>query len=151
MRPVGKIVIHCSATMPSQKIGVSEIRKRHIAKGWADIGYHFVIRRDGEVEEGRNIETDGAHVFGHNKNSIGICMVGGLREGDPSIAEANYTDQQWTALRELVISLIQRFPKAQLYGHRDLSPDKNGDGKITKDEWLKECPCFDVGAWWYDK
>lgn len=74
MREVQKHIIHCSDSTFGD---VAEIRRWHIARGFNDVGYHFVIRRDGEVEMGRTLETIGAHCKGHNTNSIGTCLVGG--------------------------------------------------------------------------
>ena len=77
MRFIEKIVIHCTFTPPTMNIGVEEVRKWHVEENkWSDIGYHFVIRRDGTVESGRPVERPGAHVKGHNSNSIGIAWVG---------------------------------------------------------------------------
>ncbi len=71
------IVIHCAATKPSMNIGAEEIKKWHVdERGWADIGYHFVLDRNGVVCPGRPVEKAGAHSKGHNKNSIGLCIVG---------------------------------------------------------------------------
>jgi N-acetylmuramoyl-L-alanine amidase len=128
------IVVHCSATRPNQNIGAKEIRSWHKAQGWKDIGYHFVIRRDGTVEKGRAVNAIGSHVKGYNHNSVGICMVGGI--GDNSWTPANnFTRAQWTSLKALVDTLIKRHPKARILGHRDF-PGVS-----------KACPCFDAKAW----
>lgn len=80
MREINLIVVHCTYSRPSMDIGVEEIRKWHVeGNSWTDIGYHYVIRRDGTIEDGRPIERPGAHVKGHNSNSIGIAWVGGWR------------------------------------------------------------------------
>lgn len=144
------IVLHCSATRASQNTTAAEIRKWHLDKGWNDIGYHYVIRRDGTLENGRKPDTSvGSHVAGHNSNTLGICLVGGLstRTGKP---ENNFTDAQWDTLRELLGRLTEKFPSATILGHRDLSPDKNRDGVISEGEWLKACPCFDASTWAHD-
>ena len=79
MRKIDRIVVHCSATTPTMDIGVGTIRGWHVLeRGWSDVGYHFVITRDGEVQTGRPIERSGAHAKGFNKHSVGICYVGGL-------------------------------------------------------------------------
>jgi N-acetylmuramoyl-L-alanine amidase len=146
MKPVKLLVVHCSATPASRDIGVAEIRAMHKAKGWRDIGYHYVIRRDGKVEKGRADNIMGAHVTGHNDGSLGICMVGGVK---PDLtAEINFTPAQFAALRELLTKLQGKFPGSRICGHRDLSPDRNGDGVITPGEWVKECPTFNVDLWW---
>ncbi|CAK1795587.1 N-acetylmuramoyl-L-alanine amidase [Vibrio crassostreae] len=75
--PYSFITVHCSATPPQQDVDVTEIRRWHKKRGWRDVGYHFVIRRNGDVELGRPLSQTGAHVKGHNKGNIGVCMVGG--------------------------------------------------------------------------
>lgn len=121
-------------------IGLAEIDRWHRQKGWLRIGYHYVIRRSGETEYGRPIDSVGAHVHGFNDISVGICLVGGVAAlmtggtaGAP--AENNFTDAQMAALETLVTSLHGRWPAAKIIGHRDLDPKK-------------ECPSFDAAAWW---
>ncbi|QOC54161.1 N-acetylmuramoyl-L-alanine amidase [Caulobacter vibrioides] len=146
IKRVDYLVVHCSATPATRNIGAKEIRQMHMQQGWADIGYHYVIRRDGTVEKGRTNSTPGAHVQGFNSRSLGICLVGGVKP-DGKTAETNFTDAQYAALRHTLANLKHAFPAAEIVGHRDLSPDRNRDGRITPDEWLKECPTFDVKAW----
>lgn len=146
MKAINKLVVHCSATRATSDIGASTIRQWHKRQGWIDIGYHYVIKRDGTVEKGRPDDRPGAHVSGHNGDSLGICMVGGVAP-DGKTAENNFTPVQFTALGALLDSLKASHPKARICGHRDLSPDKNGDGKVTSNEWLKQCPSFDVAEW----
>lgn len=137
MRTINKIIIHAAYTPPGQDIGVAEIRRWHVeGNGWSDIGYHYVIRRNGVVEEGRPLEQAGAHVAGHNHDSIGICLVGGeLAGAGPQTPDCNYTAAQWAALEALVGYFAKRFPDAVIRGHRDYDSSK-------------ACPCFDVEAWW---
>lgn len=145
MRPIDLIVIHCSATPQGLDIGVKEIDAMHKKRGFAMIGYHFVIRENGRREGGRALTSVGAHAAGHNANSIGICLVGGL---DDERKPANtFTPQQFAELEVLLGELKAKFPKARIVGHRDLSPDLDGDGKVERHEWVKECPCFDVADW----
>lgn len=142
---VNKLVVHTSATPPSMDIGVREIDQWHRKRGWLKVGYHFVIRRDGTVEIGRKRDEMGAHVSGHNSDSLGICLIGGVdAKGKP---ENNYTAEQMASLKLVLAGLKFIHPHARICGHRDLSPDKNGDGVITPNEWLKDCPCFDVEPW----
>jgi N-acetylmuramoyl-L-alanine amidase len=129
------IAIHCSATRPSQDVGVADIRKWHKAQGWSDIGYHFVIRRNGKIEKGRVVDAVGAHVAGFNASSVGICMVGGVSQKDFTKAENNFTKEQFAALRSLLTWVSARYPKAKVRGHRDF-PKVN-----------KACPSFDAIAW----
>ena len=86
---------------------------------------------------GRPLGEIGAHVEGHNANSVGVCMIGTKK----------FTKAQWEKLKITVSELIVKFPTARVVGHRDLSPDKNKDGKITSNEWVKLCPSFDVATW----
>jgi len=109
------------------------------------IGYHAVIRRSGEIEFGRHFDDGGAHVIGHNFRSVGICLVGGVdAAGEP---ENNFTAEQFESLRALIDMLQRAYPNATALGHRDLSPDIDGDGLVSEAEWLKDCPCFDVRDW----
>lgn len=145
-RKVEAIVIHCSATRASQYVDVKMIDTWHRAKGWRKIGYHYVIRRDGAIEKGRSDSEQGAHVSGFNARTIGICLVGGLNDRTAK-AENNYTKEQFTSLTVLLGRLVGKYPGAVVLGHRDYSPDKNNDGKITPNEYFKDCPCFDAPAW----
>jgi N-acetyl-anhydromuramyl-L-alanine amidase AmpD len=142
------IVVHCSATRAASDIGADEIRQWHVKdNGWSDIGYHAVIRRDGDIELGRHFDVAGAHVQGQNMRSVGVCLVGGLA-ADANTAENNFTDEQFAALKKVVAFLTDLYPTAEVLGHRDLSPDLDGDGVVEKEEWVKECPSFDARAWW---
>ncbi|WP_343698871.1 N-acetylmuramoyl-L-alanine amidase [Caulobacter sp.] len=146
IKQVDFLVVHCSATPASRDIGRAEIDVMHRQRGFRMIGYHYVIRRDGRVEKGRPETEPGAHVEGYNSRSLGICLVGGVKT-DGKTPEDNFTPEQFAALRHMLANLKHAYPKAEILGHRDLSPDKNRDGKITPNEWLKSCPCFDVRAW----
>ncbi len=137
------IVLHCSATRAKQNVGAAEIRQWHLKNGWRDIGYHYVVQRDGTVEAGRPENDVGSHVKGHNSTTLGICLVGGLNNVTAR-PEDNFTTEQKLSAVKLIKELVKRYPKATVLGHRDLSPDKNGNGTIERDEWLKDCPCFDA-------
>lgn len=133
MRQIKQIIIHCADTPASMDIGVKEIRRWHLDRGFTDIGYHHVIRRNGKIEDGRPHHQVGAHVKGHNMYSIGVCMVGG--KGANGQPESNFTRAQWTRLEALVTTLVEAYPGAEVGGHRD----------YTK---AKSCPSFDAVAWW---
>lgn len=137
MRVIKTIVVHCSATANGSATTAADIDLWHREKGWAKIGYHYVIKADGTVEVGRDLEEVGAHVAGNNANTIGICMIG----------TDKFTAAQWQALERLRAELNETFPTAGWCGHRDYSPDKNGDGVIDEFEWMKTCPGFDVRRW----
>lgn len=126
MRKITEIIIHCADTPASMDIGVEEIDQWHKARGWDSCGYHYVIRRNGKVEYGRDENEVGAHAYGHNHNSLGVCLVGGK-------PDCNYTAAQWKALEELVWDLMSDYPDAVVLGHRDVS--------------RKDCPMFDARAW----
>ncbi|AZY93927.1 lysozyme [Paracoccus sp. Arc7-R13] len=133
--PIKYIVLHYSATYPDQDYGVADIRKMHLARGFNDVGYHYVIRRSGAVEKGRVDTTVGAHVAGHNTGSLGICCIGGI-EGTtgPNVGVDNRTQAQKAATVKLVRELLAKHPSAQVVGHRDLG--------------ATQCPGFDVRTWW---
>lgn len=142
-REVKYLVVHCSATPADMDIGATDIKRWHREKGWRDIGYHYVIKRDGTLQRGRHLNRDhvietaeaGAHVQGHNAVSVGVCLVGGVRRDKAKlVAEANFLPAQFATLRSLLGELRAQFPGAQTVGHRDLNKGK-------------DCPSFDVGAW----
>jgi len=124
------IVLHCSATRPSQDIDAKEIDRWHRARGWLKIGYHFVITREGKQEIGRELNEIGAHAKGYNHKSVGICLVGGVTEDDHTKSENNFTPAQWETLDVTLRVLTDRFPKATIIGHNEISN--------------KDCPSFDV-------
>lgn len=150
MRSINKIVIHCSATMEGKPFNAESIRQMHLQRGFNDIGYHYVVLLDGTVEKGRSDETVGAHASGHNRYSIGVCYIGGIgktttdRRGTEMGPKDTRTPAQRDALQNLVRKLRLKYPKAVVVGHRDLSPDLNRDGKITSEEFIKACPCFNA-------
>lgn len=157
--PIRKIIIHCSATPNGKAFTATDIDRWHKARGFKrnphavksfnihlpHIGYHFVINLDGTIETGRQIGEIGAHCKGHNQNSIGICLIGGISASGKN--HAKFSEAQWEALARLMRELASQYPNADIYGHRDLSPDLNGDGTITPNEWIKTCPNFDVTEW----
>ncbi|MDO4434865.1 MAG: N-acetylmuramoyl-L-alanine amidase [Cardiobacteriaceae bacterium] len=149
-----KIVVHCSASPNGKPLrtltesAAKRIDNWHKARGFKrqnlrynahlpHIGYHFVIETDGTLYTGRELGETGAHVRGHNVGSVGICLVG----------TDKFTPQQWATLADLVQRLQALYPQALCCGHRDLSPDLDGDGTVEPHEWLKICPGFDVATW----
>lgn len=130
-RDVDLLIIHCTATKPSQDIGVDEVDVWHRANGWAGCGYHAVIRRNGVIEGGRALGTVGAHAQGYNSRSVGVSLVGGINEnGNP---EDNFTTAQMASLRTYVAEFLTKAPDAKVIGHNQVSS--------------KACPSFDVQAW----
>ncbi|PZT91670.1 N-acetylmuramoyl-L-alanine amidase [Sphingomonas sp.] len=141
-RRIDGIVVHCSATPEGRDVSVATIRSWHRAEGYADIGYHFVIALDGTIQTGRPLAQIGAHVKGYNAQTIGVCYVGGTdAAGKPKDTR---TPEQRKALIALLTTLRARFPRATIKGHRDYSPDRNGNGRVDSFEWIKACPSFDA-------
>ena len=130
-REVNLLVVHCTATRCNKDFPVSTLRASHKARGFADIGYHFYITRDGETHPCRPVHQIGAHAAGWNDKSIGICYEGGLDENG-RIADTR-TYAQKCALLDLLRQLKTDYPKAKILGHYQLSENIR-----------KACPCFDA-------
>ena len=128
MRKITLIVVHYSAVRPDQSSSAAQIDTWHRQRGFhLGIGYHYVVRRDGQIETGRPEYMVGAHCVNHNAHSIGVCYEGGLDiRGEPADTR---TDAQRKALRTLLEQLHRRYPRALIVGHHDLNPKK-------------ECPCI---------
>ena len=142
MRQINLIVIHCSATRAGSELTPQQLDAMHRRRGFNGTGYHYYIRRSGEICTGRPINVVGAHAKGYNAKSVGICYEGGLDQNGKAM-DTRTLDQR-VALRRVIDGLLRRFPGSRLCGHRDLSPDLNGNGVIEPYEWTKMCPCFDV-------
>lgn len=140
MRRITGIIVHCTATRPQWWEGkataakVAEIRRWHVEeRRWSDIGYHYLIDRDGAVVEGRPITRDGAHVAGHNRGTIGVSLFGGHGSSETDLFEENYTPAQDRALRGLIDTLQGRYGPVPVTGHNEYS--------------AKACPGFSVPEW----
>lgn len=148
-RRIDYIVVHCTADREGQNKTVEQIRREHIARGWSDIGYHYVVDLQGRTYLGRDVDISGSHVSGYNSYSIGVVYVGGL-ENDPMKtykelkSKDTRTNAQKAALLSLLMDLRKLYPKAVIQGHRDFSEDKNHNGIIDPWERIKDCPCFDA-------
>ncbi len=142
MRPVNLIVIHCTATPEGVAYTPGRLEADHRARGFQCTGYHYYVRRSGEVVQTRPLGMIGAHVKGHNRHSIAISYEGGVdAEGQPADTR---TPEQKVSILAILIDLIDMYPQARICGHRDLSPDANYDGIVSPDEWVKGCPGFDA-------
>lgn len=128
------IVVHCSATPEGRDVTAKQIDSWHRERGFAKIGYHYVIRLDGTIETGRAQNEIGAHVKNKNSTSIGVCLIGGVSADNIKLAKDTFTAVQKEALRGLVLQLLKAYPEAKVCGHRDLD-----DGKA--------CPSFSVSQW----
>ena len=137
MRKINEIIIHCSATRPGWMIKssidkqVAEIKRWHVKlNGWSDIGYHYIIGRNGEVRLGRAVERVGAHTRGRNKNSIGICLIGGYGSAATDSFEDHFTSKQWDVLHGLLNKLEDDYGTVGVHGHNEYA--------------AKGCPGFNV-------
>ena len=128
-RRITEIIVHCSATPEGKDYTVNDIRRWHKQQGWSDIGYHYVIYRNGHIEPGRDIDISGAHCEGHNSNSIGVCYIGGVARNGKT-AKDTRTLAQKAAMLSLLKDLRELYPGAKIYGHRDFAH--------------KDCPSFDA-------
>lgn len=133
-RNIKEIIVHCSATPEGEDYTVAQIRQMHLARGFSDIGYHYVIYRDGSINVGRAEAVSGAHCTGHNTISIGVCYIGGcpprsVKNWDRQGKDTR-TPAQKMSLVKLLRELKKKYPKAKIYGHRDFAN--------------KACPSFDA-------
>ena len=120
MRAIHKIIIHCTATREGDDISVDTIRRWHLARGWSDIGYHYVIDIKGNINAGRPIELMGSHTRGENKYSIGIAYVGGV-EADGKTPKDTRTKAQKDSIIRLVKKLKGCYPDVTIHGHNEFS------------------------------
>ena len=128
-RNIKELIVHCSATPEGKDYSVDTIRQWHLQRGFSDIGYHYVIYRDGSIHIGRDESIIGAHCTGHNTNSIGVCYIGGCAS-DGKTPKDTRTAQQKQSLVKLLKELKTKYPQASIHGHRDFSS--------------KACPSFDA-------
>lgn len=119
------LVVHCSDTPDEESIGAREIHQMHLGFGWHGVGYHRVINRQGHIEAARPDYWQGAHVYGHNEISLGVCLIG----------RQHFTDSQFNSLEHVLKHWLEQHPQASICGHRDFSYTD------------KTCPNFDVAAW----
>jgi len=137
------IVIHGSLTLPHIDFTIDDIRHWHVdEKGYDDVGYHYVIRRNGLVQTGRDINLKGAHSPPVNAHSVGICLIGGMSTSSPDGWEFNYSHQQMDSLLTLIRQVQSEYPACRgdnrVVGHRDVQTGRR-------------CPGFNVGAWFYGR
>lgn len=137
--PVREVIVHCSATRPDWMDGQglaakrAEIRRWHLANGWADIGYHWLIDRDGALLAGRPEAQIGAHVIGRNQGTIGICLIGGFGSAETDRAEQHFSARQLTTLRQQIQGISMRTQITIISGHNQYA--------------AKACPGFHVPTW----
>ena len=140
MRSIKRIFVHCTAG--SQRQTINDLMAEFKRKGWKHPGYHYVIQADGTITQllGEQFVSNG--VKGYNSTAVNVAYMGGIdAQGN---AVDNRTPEQKASLVKLLKELKGRYPKAEILGHRDISPDTNGNGKVDSWERIKECPCFDA-------
>lgn len=136
-RKIDLIVVHCTGTEEGKDVSVQAIRNYHVNhNGWRDIGYHYVIYRDGSLHEGRDVNISGGHARGYNSHSIGIVYVGGCPKGHLDQSKDTRTPQQKATLLRLLKDMRKMYPNAKIVGHKDLN--KTG------------CPAFDAKSEYKD-
>ena len=139
MRRIKRIFVHCTAG--NQKATVDDLRAEFRRKGWKNPGYHYVVLADGCVAQLLDETLVSNGVKGYNSTSINVAYTGGVENGRNV---DNRTEAQRISLRHLLRELHARYPRAVVLGHRDISPDKNGNGIVDTWERIKDCPCFDA-------
>lgn len=128
-RRINEIIIHCTATSEGRDYTIADITRWHKQRGFATIGYHYVVYRDGSIHVGRDVNLVGAHCTNHNSHSIGVCYVGGCQYNGLTPKDTR-TDAQKKALLALLRELRRKYPQAKIHGHRDYAN--------------KACPSFDA-------
>ena len=140
MREIKYIAVHCTAS--SQHTTIKELQQEFRRKGWKNPGYHYVVAADGAITQLLDEEKVSNGVKGFNSVSVNVAYIGGIDTNAKPID--NRTDEQKASLRSLLKLLHKKYPTAVIQGHRDFSPDLNHDGRITSNEYIKACPCFDA-------
>lgn len=143
--PVKYLTIHCAATPEGRDVSHEAVTAWDKAK-FGQTSYHWVVELDGSMHRTLRDDQLGAHVGKANSGNIGICYIGGVEKNGKTPKDTR-TAAQKKSLLTLVRTYKGRYPGIIIRGHRDWSPDLNKDGKITPNEWIKSCPCFDVTAW----
>ena len=140
MRNIKYIAVHCTAS--HQSMTIEGLKQEFRRKGWVNPGYHYVVSPDGKISQLLDEEKVSNGVRGYNSETINVAYIGGIDTTGKPID--NRTDAQKASLRSLLKMLHKKYPTAVIQGHRDFSPDLNKDGKITSNEWMKACPCFNA-------
>ena len=143
--PIKYVTQHCTATPEGLNLTAQQISDMDIAR-FGQVSYHYVVLLDGTLVKTLDTQFKGAHTGGHNTGNVGISYVGGIDRVTKQ-AKDTRTPAQKATIAKFYRDMAAQHPGVEFKGHRDWSPDKNGDGKITPNEWVKQCPCFDVKGW----
>ena len=138
------VVVHCADTPPEMDVDAKEIKRWHVEeRKFSDIGYHYIIKRDGTLEPGRSVELQGAHALAVNASSVGCCLVG---RGD------NFTKDQYLSLHNIIQTLMDMYPGVEVIGHSDVEPKKPYCPGFNVKQWMKkEFSGFNVKQWMREK
>lgn len=140
MRKIKRIFVHCTAG--SQRQTLAGLQAEFKARGWSAPGYHYVVMPDGSIEQLLSEGRMSNGVKGYNSTGINVAYVGGIDSHGKAVD--NRTAEQKASMRMLLKEIHARYPSAKIMGHRDISPDRNGNGVVDAWERIKECPCFDA-------
>lgn len=140
MRQIKRIFVHCTAG--SQRQTVADLQAEFRRKRWKNPGYHYVIFPAGRIVQLLDESGVANGVKGYNQTAIHVAYVGGIDTQGKAVD--NRTDMQRAQLRLLLRQIHKCYPNARILGHRDISPDKNHNGKVDSWERIKDCPCFDA-------
>lgn len=129
-RKINRLIVHCSASPEGRNDTIADIKRWHLARNYRDVGYHYVIHLDGSIHKGRDESVMGAHVQGYNRDSIGICYIGGIDQ--QKRPKDTRTDAQKASLLNILTELKAKYPNATIHGHREFAN--------------KACPSFDAAS-----
>lgn len=144
MRLIKFLVVHCTATPVTATIDSIQRYWKNVLH-WKNPGYHYIIKRDGDIVNITEEENIANGVAGDNRHSIHISYIGGIDTNGKLLD--NRTEQQKEAMYQKLLELAKKYPDAIIRGHRDFSTDTNKNGIIEPFEWIKGCPSFDVTEW----
>lgn len=142
MRTIEKIFVHCTAT--PRHTTVEQLQAAFRRRGWNAPGYHYVIRPNGNIVKLLDDLFVANGVAGHNEHAVHVAYIGGIDSEGRAVD--NRTPEQCSALRTQLRVLLTRYPRARILGHRDISPDRNRNGRVDAWERIKACPCFDAAT-----
>ena len=143
--PVKFVTQHCTATPEGLDLTAQQVSDMDI-RIFKQVSYHYVVLLDGTLVNTLGVEFKGAHTGSHNTGNIGISYVGGIDRRTKQ-AKDTRTPAQKATIAKFYRDMQAKYPGVVIQGHRDWSPDLDSDGKIEPNEWVKQCPCYDVKAW----